>query len=131
MIEFLETMLRKDSRLPLQIGLPSIARVDAAPDEPRQRQPPRIVESDDELDARQRDVEPPPVRGVEHPALLRADRRDPAPLFVVGNLDPAGFPRQLVDGVPGDPRRVGDPLGESRLPRARHPVHENPIGHVL
>ena len=84
--------------------------------QPVERQPAGKVERDDELDPRQREIEPPAVRGVEHPPVTDADRLDPSPLLLIRDRHPARLPGQIVHGVPGDARGRGDALRQDGLP---------------
>jgi hypothetical protein len=74
----------------------------------------------------QRHVEPLAVGRVEDPLGLLADLPDAATLFVTGNLDPSGFPGEIVDRVPLDPCSLSKPLGERCLSRTGDAVDQDP-----
>src|SRR5688572_24531682 len=69
--------------------LPRDQSRDCAADEPPKRQPPRIVETDDQLGAAEWQVLPLAVGGVEHPRFAGHHRRNPAALLLIGNADPS------------------------------------------
>jgi len=128
MIEFRETMFRNDSMLPLQIGFRSTVRVTLRRTSLKSDRA-WVVEGDDEFDARERDVEPPPVRRVEHPPFTCADRVDPPTLLEIRHRNPAGLPREVIHRMPRNSRGRGDAFCERRLARPRDAVDEYPVGH--
>ena len=89
-----------------------------------------VVEGDDEFGATERFIEPLAVARVEDPFGFGADVVDEAALSVSGHLDPAGFPRQIVDGVPPQTGDAGQACSKSRLPRPGDPVDQYPTSAV-
>ncbi len=59
----------------------------------------------------------------------RSDRLDPTALLLTWHLDPARFPGEVVDRVPGQPGPLCDLGCQRRLARARDSVHKDPGGH--
>jgi hypothetical protein len=94
--------------------------------QPRKRNRARIVQSDDDLRASQRNIDPFAVSRIDNPGISFTDRSDAPSLLVIRDGCPIRLIRQVIDGMPREAGLGAELRRKRSLARASHAVDQNP-----